>query len=215
MKIVRVILAFVIVVFTTMRMKAQNTSDSFLPVVSATKMNILYAGLPNPVAIAVPGYKSEDLQVSISNGNITEGNLPGEYYVVCPTPGSVAITISCNGKSLNRFFRVRRIPDPNPSVGSTSPYEEIAKNSLVNNAIVAKLGNFDFDVRFVVEGFTVSIVIDGDLKQEHSDKATFSAAQKALILRAPVGSKVFIEDIKVKGPDEFSRILPPIWYILK
>ena len=92
MKIVRVILAFVIVVFTTMRMKAQNTSDSFLPVVSATKMNILYAGLPNPVAIAVPGYKSEDLQVSISNGNITEGNLPGEYYVVCPTPGSEAIT---------------------------------------------------------------------------------------------------------------------------
>ena len=35
-----------------------------MAVVSPTKMNVFYYGVPNPIDISVPGFSPEDLQVS-------------------------------------------------------------------------------------------------------------------------------------------------------
>jgi hypothetical protein len=36
-----------------------------LPVISSTKLNVVYRGIPNPISIALPGYFSKDIVVNV------------------------------------------------------------------------------------------------------------------------------------------------------
>src|SRR5690606_32336463 len=88
-------------------------------VASATRMNILYRGIDNPVDVAVPGVPCEQLHVTITNGELTgEGCRymirPGGGYVVWlkatwPTPDGL--------DSSRTSFHVRSIPPPQACFG--------------------------------------------------------------------------------------------------
>ena len=45
-----------------------------MAVVSPTKMNVFYYGVPNPIDISVPGFSPEDLQVSGTGVSIKKLN---------------------------------------------------------------------------------------------------------------------------------------------
>ena len=63
------------------------TQTESMAVVAADKMNVLYAGIDNPVSIAVPGIPSDKIKVAITDGTITGSN---GKYIVKPGRGTAA-----------------------------------------------------------------------------------------------------------------------------
>ena len=90
-------------------------------VVSPTAMNVLYAGIDNPIDISVPGVGSDAISATMNNGNIKRGRLKnyrGEWVARPQTVGqeaSVNVSAVVNGERM-RFppytFRVKSIPPP-------------------------------------------------------------------------------------------------------
>ena len=190
--------------------------------VSPTKMNVFYIGVDNPVEISASGVPSEKVSASISGGSIRRKS-GADWVVNVKTPGEVTVNCSANidgqTRSLgHKKFRVKRVPDPMASVG-TDPSNKrggvIAKNSLINNVVRAEMENFDFDLKFVVTGFSVSATVKGFTKTEESRSGQFTAAQKQLISGVPSGGKVYIEDVRAKGPDGSTRNLNTIKFTVR
>ena len=210
---------------------AQNNVDTVCAAVSPTKLNKLYYGVPNPLEIAVAGYKSDDIQVSMSRGTITKvQGESGMYVAVVKIPVTADIMgykrdytdytdilIQSNGKTLTtKRFRLDFLPTPTAVVGNNGSVEIFSKQELLWQAgVKAVIDNFDFDCKFNVISFTVSATIDGEVRSESSNSAAFTAAQKKLFSEAPSGSKVSIFDIKAKGSDGSVRDLQPLMYELK
>ena len=192
--------------------------------VSPTKMNVLYIGVPNPLEVTASGYNSEKLHVSISQGTVSKGSGVGAYNAIVKTPGTakVTVTASVDGQTKNlgtREFRVKRVPDPRASVTTKEAWGKggtVSKAMLAASAgVKAELENFDFDMKFQVTGFKVSATIKGFVQDATSTGPAFSAQQKTIINQAPAGSKLYIEDIKAKGPDGSVRDLGAIVLKLK
>ena len=180
--------------------------------VSPTKMNVFYIGVPNPVAISAAGVASTDIQASISSGSITK---VGNGYEVNVKQGpTVKVSVTAKGgKSLGTAeFRVKRVPDPVAVVGSGASKKggPMSAGLLVQEKIRAEMENFDFDLKFNVTGFKVSVTIGGFAEEAKSSSGNFSAEQKALISKAKTGSKIIIEEVSASGPDGSVRKLNPI-----
>ena len=189
--------------------------------VSPTKMNVFYIGVDNPVEISASGVPSEKVSASISGGSIRRKS-GADWIVNVKSPGEVTVNCSANidgqTRSLgHKKFRVKRVPDPMASVGTGENKRGgiIAKNSLINQVVRAEMENFDFDLKFVVTGFSVSATVKGFTKTEESRSGQFTAAQKQLISGVPSGSKVYIEDVKAKGPDGSTRNLNTIKFTVR
>ena len=192
--------------------------------VSPTKMNVLYIGVPNPIDITASGVPAEKLNVSISGGSITRAGAAGSYIAQVKAAGKAVINVTAvvdgQTKSLgSREFRVKRVPDPVASVGNdpaTKRGGTISKAVLSAQAgVKAELENFDFDMKFNVVSFKVSATIKGFNQEASASSAAFTAAQKQIITQVASGGKVYIEDIKARGPDGSTRSLGTISFKLK
>ena len=93
--------------------------------VSATMMNVLYAGYDNPISISVPGVPGGQVQASIVNGNGTL-NRAGNGYIAHPTTIGkdvvIRVTASVGGRTQSMgdyTYRVRQLPDPSPFIEYT------------------------------------------------------------------------------------------------
>ncbi|MCR4558808.1 MAG: hypothetical protein K5685_01875 [Bacteroidales bacterium] len=192
--------------------------------VSPTKMNVLYIGVPNPLEVTASGYNSEKLHVTISQGSVSKGTAAGAYSALVKTPGTAKVTVTAtvDGQTKNlgtREFRVKRVPDPRASVTTKEAWGKggtVSKAMLAASAgVKAELENFDFDMKFQITGFKVSATIKGFVQDATSTGPAFTAQQKTIINQAPAGSKLYIEDIKAKGPDGSLRDLGAIVLKLK
>jgi gliding motility-associated protein GldM len=185
--------------------------------ISPTKMNVFYIGVDNPVSIGVPGVPSEKVRASISGagGSIVKSGKTGEYTVKVSSIGEANVTVSAdvNGSSRSMGsmkFRCKRIPDPIGYVAGVKS-GPISKSALLANPIVvAKLEGFDFEANYIVTSFTLSYKFQGDFISESSAGSRFSSNQINAINKCGKGSKVYIEDIKAKGPDGTIRTLPAV-----
>ena len=145
--------------------------------ISPVRMNILYSGLENsevggnPIKISVPGYRSDQLSISMSNGSTRATNKSKGEYLAIPkqVPKSQAqskavITVYAtddNGKRKtmgDMDFRVKRTPDPKPYInldeGNTGFVD--ADELLATGIVMAELKDFDFDgIGWYVEKFTL------------------------------------------------------------
>ncbi len=184
-------------------------------VVSPTKMNVFYRGVPNPVEISVPGVSSEKLDVRITGGHSIKPD--GDTFIVDPGAGSEAsieVTATLpdgSKKSLpGREFRVKRIPDPSPRFAGKSPSDKTITKVLLENApsVGALMENFDFDVEVRVKRFNVTVTKGGTFVEQSSSSNMVTANMKELFRSVGRGSVVYIEDIVVSMPDGTERALP-------
>jgi len=187
-------------------------------VVSPTKMNVFYRGVPNPVEVSVPGVPSDKLQVSISSGHKIKRQSDGTY-VVEPSNSSSnkKATISVKGEMPdgsmsnlgNAEFRVKRIPDPIPFWAGKKPSNRtITKNEVISFApLAAKMDNFDFDVQVRVKSFTIRLSKDGTFKELNSPNNKITSDMKALLNRVKRGNTIYFEDIIVGMPDGTERMV--------
>lgn len=181
-------------------------------VVSPTKMNVFYRGLPNPVEISVPGVAEDKLTVRINTGHKIRKGTDG--YIVEPGSGKEAtITVSAempDGSKKNLpgvGFRVKRIPDPVPKFAGKTPSDRtINKTALVNAPSVgAGMLNFDFDVTVRVKSFNISVSRGGNLTEQSSSSNLITSDMKALLNSCTRGSVVYIDNIVVSMPDNTER----------
>jgi gliding motility-associated protein GldM len=183
-------------------------------VVSPTAMNVFYRGLDNPVEVSVPGVPTDKLQVNMSNASKTGSN--GNFKV---RPGAgmtcdVSVSAEINGKNTNfgkKEFRVKNVPDPKPFFGGKSGSENIPrKDLLAAGGVIAKMENFEFDLRFDIISYQVSATIRGNVVEQGCNGPGLSSGAKQVINELKSGQKVYIEKIKAKGPDGTMRDLGTI-----
>lgn len=185
--------------------------------VSPTKMNVFYIGVDNPVSISAAGVAPSDISPAFAgNGSITSAGKPGDYIVRVTGGAEATINVSAklNGlsKSMGAFkFRVKRVPDPVAYLGNIKGDGQMTKGELnAASGIFARMENFDFDLKFTVVSFQMSMVVNGVFVDKKTNGPALSGEMKQLLTGAKVGSKVFFEQITVQGPDGSLRKIPGV-----
>lgn len=191
--------------------------------VSATLMNMLYAGYDNPISISVPGVPSNRIRATMSNGTLKP--VAGGFIARPNEIGKdaeITVTAEVEGRSqvmAKHAFRVRQLPDPMPFIeytdqdGNVQRYRgggaPLLKGLLLQSeGIVAAIDDGLLNIGFRVISFeTLFFDNMGNAVPEVSDGAKFSARQKDLFRRLARGKRFFITGVKAVGPDGIERQL--------
>ena len=194
--------------------------------ISPTMMNVLYAGIDNPISISVPGVPMTALTATMTNGTLTRN---GDHWVARPTKvgdnAQITVSASVDGHSQNvgsMTFRIRKLPDPtayiamkdasgNPVSYKGSP-KRISKAALMAaEGLSASVDDGILDVAYTVVSFS-TIFFDsmGNAIPEVSDGSKFSSRQKEQFRRLKNGKSFFISNVKAKGPDGITRDISPM-----
>lgn len=212
MKTLSKIIVVVCVVLSYFQTYAQTENQL---VVAANKMNVLYVGIDNPVSIAVAGISNDKLKVSIKNGTITKNN---DKYMVRVTEGKEAVIEVATEikpgqiKDMgSQTFRIKKLPTPTAFVGNNSnTHVYISKADLLKNPQVEINSISPIDEKLEIISFSVAIKVNSDVIKKEVIGNAFSEDIIILIKSLQEGSKLYIEDIKVKGPEGEIRLLSPI-----
>lgn len=182
--------------------------------VSATKMNVFYIGVDNPVSISAGGVSPDQINATISNGTITRS---GGGWVVRPaSPGTASVSVSAKlgdrMKSMGAIpYRVKNVPSPTAFIANTDGGAVSKDLVLASGAIIPRMpADFEFDLNFVVLSFKFSGNRKGDVFDLPGNGNSLTGPMKDFIRQARRGDKVILEDIFARGPDGKSRKLNSI-----
>lgn len=187
--------------------------------IAADKMNVLYAGIANPVSVSGP-VAPDKLSVSFPGCNASpQGG--GKFNVSVPASligktvqATVAAKVGETTKTLgNTTFRVKRVPDPRAVLGANIRGGKRAKAELLANPVVrATMGDdFVYDLKWSVKSFRVILVSKG--MEEPAivcQGGALSDKAKSAIQKASANTVIYFSDIKVSSEagsrtlDEFS-----------
>lgn len=180
------------------------------------KMNVFYIGVDNPITISAAGVAPSDLQPSLSGGSMRSSGKPGSYIVTVSggTKATLSVGAKLNGvnKSMGSFeFRVKRVPDPVCYVGNLKADGMMTKAELQGQSgVFARMDNFDFDLKFQVISFVMSMSINGVFVEKKANGPGITPEMKTMLAGAKPGNKVFFEQVTVKGPDGTLRKIPGV-----
>jgi gliding motility-associated protein GldM len=184
--------------------------------VAATKMNVFYIGIDNPVSISVPGIADADLRPSISTGTLIRDPGSKDWIVRVPQGQPKAI-ISVDAlyqgdsrKMGSAEFRVRRVPNPVAEIAGQVEGTIDKSTLLAANAIIPVMRDFEFELFFEVKSFRMTTVIGGDALSKKASSNRFTDEMVSYIQNARKGQKFFFENITAEGPDKTPRSLNPI-----
>lgn len=191
--------------------------------ISPIKMNVFYLGVPNPVSISVPGVPSEQLQVTMSNGQISKN---GKDYVVYPkaedlTGKQTKVSVSADLDGKTRFmgdmvFRVKEVPDPVATIAGKAGGVIRKEDLLAEDGIFAALVDFDFDLKFTVTQFDITFTGAGGYNRTWSSQSNrFTDEQREQLNNLNTGSIIYIDNIVAHGDDGTDRPLTPISFKIR
>jgi gliding motility-associated protein GldM len=189
-------------------------------VVSPTKMNVLYIGVDNPMKISVPGVGQNDVQARLDGAGTLTKNPDGSYTAVVTAVGKCKISVSAkiDGKVQlmgEEEFRIKRIPDPIPTLGGKLRGGNTQPGSIkAQSGVVALLENFDFEARFNVVSYQMVFSSKGEIFKTEIQGPLFNAQAKSFLDRAKPKDIIFIDEIKVVGPDKQPRKLGQIAFTI-
>ncbi len=181
--------------------------------VQLTKMNVMYIGVDNPIQVSAAGVSPTELQVNLSGCGATKTGSNGKFVVRATSPGTCMVSVSAKGKSQGpaQAVRVKKIPDPVAKVGGKTGNVEVKKVELGQiGGVGAELAGFDFDAKFIVISFELSAVVKGALKSVVCSGNSVNSEARGILNSAGVGSKIFFENVKAKGPDGTIRNIPGV-----
>lgn len=181
--------------------------------VSATATNVFYIGVDNPVEISAAGMRLQDVSASMTTGSLSSAG-PGKYIARVTAQGKTNINVTAKGKNFgSKEFRCKMIPDPVAAIGNQSGGRVNAAWMKAQKGVQAMLKDFLFEVGFTVLSYNMFYQPKlADPGIAASSSAYFSPGQAALIAKAKPGDMFFFEDIKVKGPDGFTRKIPGVTF---
>jgi hypothetical protein len=176
--------------------------------VSATKMNVVYAGIDNPIAIG--GGVGGEISATATGANLTRtGN--GTYNLrVVGNPSEVVVSVSSQGSSLGSMkFRVKELPKPTAKIDNVVDGKVTKGALLAANCVRAEMKDFDFEgVHYDVVGYTVKYRTKaGTVKEEKVSGSKFNENLKTVFNSANVGDLFVFTAIRVKGNDNKEKVL--------
>lgn len=189
--------------------------------VSATKMNVIFKNLANPISISVPGVPHEKIKPVCTNGKMIQ---MGEEWVIEPDQldyngekTKVIVYAELDGEKrimAEQSYRVMKVPDPVAKVGGISSGDISRDHLRLQRMVSATLEDFYFDMKFNVTSFEMSVPGQGGMTTTlGSNSYNFTDEQKRLLNSLNTGDKVWIENIKAKIKDnaeDAERTLSPI-----
>lgn len=194
--------------------------------ISPTMMNVLYAGISNPISISVPGVPMSAVQATMTNGTLTRN---GDTWSAQPgkvgSEAVISVTAQMEGRTMNvgsMTFRVRKLPDPTvylpikDASGNVNHYKgspkRISKAQLMAaEGLGAAIDDDILNVTYQVVSFsTVFLDQMGNAIPEVSNGSRFSDRQREQFKRLKAGKSFFISNVKAKGPDGITRDISPM-----
>ncbi|HMI04016.1 MAG TPA: gliding motility protein GldM [Pedobacter sp.] len=190
--------------------------------VSPDKMNVIYAGIPNPFSVSAAGFPLESVHASITGGSIAGGS--GKYMVnVGGTQVGKTLSINVSatngGKTLNlgsQQFRVKALPTPKAYIkgksGGNVPLEWIEGSGVLET----QLEDFVFDVKFRVLRFSATFINPrSDAVTMQNSGAGFGGQIKGALHSLRPGATIIFKDIVCEGPDGRQKVLDGITFVAK
>ena len=191
--------------------------------VSATLMNMLYAGYQNPISVSVPGVAVNKISLSMTNGTLTKKD--GGNYVAVPSKVGEDVTFTVTAENEGRqqemgkfTFHVRKLPDPTAYIqytdaaGNATRFKggRLGKQTILSaKGIGAAIDDGLLDIPFKVLGFETRFVDNmGNVIPEVSNSPDFTQRQKDVIRTLNRGKFFNITRVRVIGPDGIERTLP-------
>jgi gliding motility-associated protein GldM len=201
--------------------------------VAPTMMNVLYAGIDNPVEIAVPGIASGNVSASSSDPGVRLQS-QGALWIAHPSKETIGkeTEIVVNAKTADgapqrvsgRKFRIKMLPDPLPYIeykdanGNTRMFRggTISKRDLMTaGGILAAIDDGILNIQFTVLRFELTYPDSyGNMLRETVEATNFSDRQKNYIRNLPRGKQFWINNVTAKGPDGMERKISPIQVIV-
>ena len=203
--------------------EAKYTSAKGSAVISSDNLNIIYAGIPNPFTVSVPGFPSDKVVATATGGSFSGSK--GKYTASMPSSmigQKVKINVSVQDQGGNKQigsqeFVVKRIPDPVAKVAGRAEGEISNGEIKAAPGVNATLQDFYFQgVTFTVTSYDVVYI---PKRQDPYIKANggwqFNAEVKAKLATAKPGDQLIMKNIKAKGPDGTTRSLNPVALTIK
>lgn len=178
-------------------------------VVSPTKMNVLYRGVKNPIAISVPGVAPDDVVATIDGGTLRPDAKAGKGNYIAEVAGGttakVRVSAKMDGKTrpMGDFeFRVKEVPNPVGTIAGVQEGIVSANRVAAAPTIIPKMENFDFELFFRTTRFDLVYQVGTDLITKNVTGASIPADAIEQIKRLKRGSRVYIENINAVMLDE-------------
>jgi hypothetical protein len=188
--------------------------------VSATKMNILYVGLDNPLDIAIPNESSENISVSIDNGTV-EKKSGVEWVARVSRTGKTTIQVFVEKNGVRtlygtREFRAFRVPDPQPKILGAKEMA-IDKETIIKNPnLEIVLDNFQFDGDFFkVASFTFLYSDKNSTKEVKCSDGKISKEGLEMLKNSNSGDMLTFADIKITDVSGTTRKISPMTLRIK
>lgn len=193
-------------------------------IVSPTAVNVMYAGIFNPIDVSVPDVSPDKIKIKVVNGTFTTDkvknsrgeNFKGSWAVKPNAVGQnvqIIVTADINGKTVQYApyeFRVKSTPDPVAVFAGKSTGSVLRATAAAQQGVFAEMRDFDFDLHYTVTGFSVLYSYQGFDYVEASTSSKLTQEQKDLISRLTSGKNLIIKDIKAIGPEGKTKELLPI-----
>ena len=189
-------------------------SDSYfvakpVAVVSLDNMQVLYAGIENPITASVPGVDSRNIKVTISEGQgkLVQSEGDGKFMLT-PAVGCKKIVLSVDAtidKGTQHMgspvYKVRTIPAPIITVGGLRDGAKASRSSLASGVKVSARAAEGFDFKIPKGSIRVmSLEIYVGNKGFTCNGDNFEADALSAIKRANRGDKVYVT-AQVMMPD--------------
>lgn len=179
--------------------------------VSASKMNVFYIGVPNPVEVSAAGVPSNQVNVSMSGagGGTISRNSDGTFTVNVTSQtkaGEFAyVNVAAPGLNARREFRVKRIPDPVPKLSNSRGGVMGAGEFKAQRGVFAVLENFDFDAKCEIVGYQlVRVPRRQDPQVAVNRGGQYNGEARALIDQAKASDTYYFEEVRAKCPGDAS-----------
>ena len=194
--------------------------------VSAEKVNVLYAGIPNPVVVGAP-VSPEKLRVSWGGATATPAAAKGVYDVNVPVSmvgKEITITIGAdmgNNRVIrlgSTTFRIKSVPEPTVFVGANILGGEQTKEMLLKEPLIAARMPYDFnyEMQWNVVSYTVVFVENGEESPPIRVKGPmFPDEVISRIQSAPSGTNVEFVNITINSIAGTRMMVSPILVRIK
>ena len=181
-------------------------------VAELTKMNVVYAGIDNPITISVPGVDSRNVIPTIVGGGATLTKDPsgkaGDYIIKPTKLGRLKIQVDAktDGKTQRTMgtkeIRVKNIPTPVLRVGNYKSGDAVSRNEfLVDPTVRARLEDFEFQLPpLKINAYEFQVSGSG-LAPIQGNGNKLSPDMVSRVKGARRGQKIHIDDVTVKTPD--------------
>ncbi|MDG1260894.1 MAG: gliding motility protein GldM [Flavobacteriales bacterium] len=192
-------------------------------VVSPTKMNVLYKGVDNPIAVSVPGVSNDKVRVAVTGNN--QVNRSAEGYTVKlnnAARGTVNVVVQAeidgNWTEMGKQeFRVKPLPEPYVRFGSVRGSGKMTSNEAKLAFMKAEYApDFPFELPVRVTAFKMLIRKDnGNIIEKTSSSFRLTEAMRVNIENTRPGDVIIFENIIAKGEDNQEIPVPGITITIK